>query len=752
VLRHFHSIPGLVAALLFAVVTLTGAALSVVPALERANVAGAAHASLDVATLAQRVTTHVADVTRLARRPSGEIVAYHEVAGEQQASIVDPSTGEVVGPYRPSPTVRWLTNLHRKLLLGDGGRLATGVTAAAMLVVALSGLALLARRMGGFRRLAGRIRGDAYQRVHNETARVALVGLTLSALTGLVMSLTTFGVIPEGGSTKLAPPASLPSVRGEGARPQPVGQLAALLAIDVSSLRQLTLPAPDEAEGTIEVTTSLGAGQIDPSTGAWLDWQSADAWQRLHGIVRMLHTGQGLWWLGLALGASSLAVPLLAVTGVVLWTRRRRAMPRLNDSIGSISPVSAHEADTVLLVGSENNSTWGFAHALHRALSEAGLRVHLAAMNDVATSYRSATRLFVLTATYGDGDAPASAVRFLSKLPQLAGRHDLACAVLGFGDRQFPRFCGYARTVDEAFAARGFDALLEMGTVDRQAEPEFRAWCARVSAALGLDLDIRYTPSLRRTISLELVARDDYGANAETATSVLRFVRAARTSIWPMRSTILARRGLPSFETGDLLGVVPPGSSVPRYYSLASASSDAVAEICVRRHPGGVCSSYLTGLVPGQTIEAFFCPHSQFRLANGTAPVVLIGAGTGIGPLLGFARHNAACRPMYLYFGARDEEHGFLYRDELARLVADGRLHALKTAFSRGGRRTYVQDRLVGDAQHLVELVAQGAQIMVCGGRAMAEGVALAWEGILDGSGLSVSQLKAQGRYVEDVY
>jgi sulfite reductase (NADPH) flavoprotein alpha-component len=66
--------------------------------------------------------------------------------------------------------------------------------------------------------------------------------------------------------------------------------------------------------------------------------------------------------------------------------------------------------------------------------------------------------------------------------------------------------------------------------------------------------------------------------------------------------------------------------------------------------------------------------------------------------------------------------------------------------------RAYVQDRLVADAQRLRELIAQGAQVMVCGGRKMAEGVAAAWERILSGTGLTVAQLRTQGRYVEDVY
>ncbi|MBO7782423.1 PepSY domain-containing protein [Burkholderia pseudomallei] len=778
-LRQLHSIPGLIAAALLIVVTLTGAALSIQPALERAAVAGSPRAPLDVATLAGRVSAQVPGVEKLVRRPSGEIVAYYAGADGPRASIVDPSTGAPLADYRPSPVVRWLTNLHRKFLLGDAGRIATGVTAAAMLFIALSGLALLAHRMGGWRRLAGPIRGDGLQRLHNETARVALAGLVLSALTGLVLSLSTFGVIPERGAASALALDARPGIAAAAKAPIPIAQMAALRATDWSTLRQLSFPAPDEPRSLIELKTTDGAGFIDPATGAALAYQPADGWQRLHALVKMLHTGEGLWWLGLVLGASSLATPLLAVTGVMLWARRRRAQPK------RAGDAPARDADTVLLVGSEGNSTWGFASALQAALAQAGRRVHVAPMNDGARGYPAARHVLVLSATYGDGDAPGNAQSFLPKLARLSAAQGASFAVLGFGDRQFPRFCGYARSVHDALVAKGLTPLLDLGTVDRQSEPEFRAWCARLGDALGLALDVRHAPTLPRTMPLTLVERDDYGGDPRAMTSVLRFAPAGRdgrtgradragrdehderdgrerrqereerledagrrAAWW----TAFARRRLPSFETGDLLGVVPPGEASPRYYSLASASSDGIVEICVRRHPHGVCSRYLTGLQPGDTIEAFVRPHARLRPHAGAAPVILIGAGTGIGPLIGFIRHNAARRPMHLYFGARNANDGFPYRDELDGLVRDRRLRALTTAFSRAERGAYVQDRLVADARNLRELVAHGAQIMVCGGRAMADGVARAWERILADSGSSVAQLKQQGRYVEDVY
>lgn len=735
-LRTLHSIPGLIAALLLVVVALTGSMLSVFPTLDRVQARAAS--GTDVATLAGRVSARVPGVETLVRQPSGTLVAYHLEGEMQQASVIDPASGAVLAPYRPSALQRWVRNLHRKLMLDDVGRVTTGIAAACMLFIVVCGLMLLARRMGGWKHLAGPVRGNTLQRLHNQTARVVVTGLVLSSATGIAMSLATFGLLPEGGAAD-----PFVDVAPSAATRIALARMPALQAVDVSRLQQLKLAAPGDAADVIELDTLDGAGSVDPATGAWLGYRELDAWQRLHATVRMLHTGDGLWWLGLLLGASSVTVPLLAGTGFPLWLRRRRNLPRLADN------AAAQGADTVLLVGSESNTTWGFAVALHAALTQAGLRVHTAPMNDLAAGYRHARRLLVLTATYGDGEAPEGARQFMARLARAPAPTDVAFAVLGFGDRQFPQFCGYAQQVHAALVAKGFGALRDPGTVDRQSEPEFLQWCEWLGETIGAALDIRYTPVRPRTTALKLVSRTDYGADPQTITAVLRFGPAVAAKGW---RSWLGISGLPAFETGDLLGVLPPGGGAPRYYSLASAASDGVVEICVRRHLEGACSTYLTGLRPGETIEAFVRPHEAFRPAAGAAPVILIGAGTGIGPLIGFIRHNAPQRAMHLYFGVRSPDDGFLYREELDGLIGERRLHTLATAFSRSTPRTYVQDRLLADAQRLRELIGHGAQIMVCGGRKMAEGVAGAWERILADTGISVAQLRMQGRYVEDVY
>jgi sulfite reductase (NADPH) flavoprotein alpha-component len=728
-LRTLHSIPALIIALLLVVVAGAGVALSIFPAFEHA---GAATGAVDVATLAARVDARLDGAETIMRRPSGVIVAYHLAGQAQRASIVDPATGEALADWQPPRAHRWLRDLHRTLLLrNDGARIAVGIAAACLVLVVVSGLFLLARRMGGWRHFAGRMRGDVLQRAHDETARIVFAGLLLTALTGVAMSLATFGLLPEGGDSEPF------GMHASGADRIELERMPALRSVDVAQLKQLKLADRDDPTDVIEIETAGGTGVVDPATGTWLWWQAADGWQRFHATVAMLHTGEGAWWLGLLLGLSSLTVPVLAATGFLLWLRRRRSLPRL------VGNAPLRDADTLLLVGSEGNTTWGFAIALHDALVRAGLRVHTAPMNDLRAWGARTRRLLVLTATYGDGAAPASASRFLARLGRMPPAAALEFAVLGFGDRQFPRFCGHAYAVHEALVAHGLHALAAPATVDRQSEPEFLQWCAWLARTLDRALDVRYRALLPPTTTLQVVSREDYGIDAQTRTSVLRLA--------PVREHGRRAR-LPRFETGDLLGVVPPGGVAPRYYSCVSAAADGRVEICVRRQPGGACSPWLADLQPGATLRAFFRAHEAFRLRAGSAPVVLVGAGTGIGPLVGFIRHNVAGRPMHLYFGARSKDDGFLYGDELQQLVADGRLRTLTTAFSRAIPRAYVQDRLLADAARLRELVVRGACVMVCGGRAMAEGVARAWEQILAGSGLSLPRLRAQGRYVEDVY
>lgn len=734
-IRAFHRWPGLLALALVTTLALSGAALSVFPAAERLA-APQVETGLTVATLADRIQAVYPGVEQIRRSPSGRITAYWFDQGAPGAAVIDPATGEGMGSADPNQVERWLTNLHRSLFLGDGGRIAMAAGAAAMLVLSLSGAALVARRAGGWRHWFAPLRGPIAGRLHVEIARIAVIGLVLSSTTALWMTASTFDLLPDGGAL----PATPTEVSGETGFA--LDQMATLLQTRVAELRELSFPYPGDATDVFTLKTDRGTGYLDQGDGALLAWADLTGWERLSETVYMLHTGQGAAALGLVLGLMALGVPAMGATGVLVWLAGRRGRPRIRGN------QPAGRAETILLVGSEGGSTWGFAATLHAALTEAGQSVHVGPMSGFAPErYARAERLILLAATYGDGAAPASAKGFLDRLSALERAPDMPLAVLGFGDRSFPAYCAFAMAVAAAAQGKCWPELLPLDTIDRQSPQDFARWGRALGSVLGLDLELSHQPVLPATKTLTLVSRRDYGAEVQAPTAILRFA-LPRATLWQR----LTGAGFARFTAGDLIGVLPEGSAVPRLYSLASGRRDGYIEIVVKKHAGGLCSGQLTALEPGGTVTAFLRRNPGFRPGRSRAPLILIGAGTGIGPLAGFVRGNGSRRPVHLFFGMRHPDSDFFYGEEFPAWKEEGRLTRLVTAVSRGARPHYVQDALRNEATQVAELIRNGARVMVCGGRDMAAGVAEALAEILAPAGLTPVVLKAEGRYVEDVY
>lgn len=731
-IRSLHRWFGLVAAALLTVIALSGTALSVFPTSEALTTPAAQQIS--VAELAARIQAVEPTVEQIRRAPSGLITAYYFDGDQPVSSVIDPATGTPVGSADTSGLERWLTNLHRSLFLGDTGRLIVAGGAAAMLTLALSGLLLLARRAGGWRHILKPAKGTGDRRLHAVISRLALPGLLLSSLTALWMTAATFGYLPEGAG---APP--FPS-EVSGTTGIQVASITVLQETPVGTLRSLSFPAAGDATDAFTIKTDAGGGYIDQGSGELLAWNDANWFDRVTNFLAMLHTGQGMAWLGLLLGLSALSVPILCWTGLAVWLRGR------GERRGASAP--ANHADTIILVGSEGGTTWGFAETLRKSLSEQGMQVHVGPMSSFDPArWTSARQLILLAATYGDGEAPASARGFIECFRRTPVRQGLSLAVLGFGDRSFPAYCGFAADVARAAEEKGWDTLLPYDTVDRQSPQDFARWGRDLARTLGLGFELNHLPTRPKAWELSLIARRDYGANVQATTVILRF-SLPKTSFRQR----LTGKAFPRFEAGDLVGVLPEGSDVPRFYSLASGTKDGFLEICVRKRPGGLCSRQLTALEPGQSVTAFVRSNPGFRPARGRKPVILIGAGTGLGPLAGFARANKASRPMYLYFGTRHPASDALYAEELSNWKTEGRLADVATAFSRTANPAYVQDILRKDGARIGKLIAAGGQILVCGGREMAAGVATALSDILAPQGVSLATLKAEGRYAEDVY
>ena len=749
--KALHRWLGLTVGTLAMVLGLSGAFLAFDP-VQQAWRAPAVPADLSAATLVERVTRTVPGAQEIRRLPSGGIVVFSFAGDQAQATYVDPADGRVLGPWQPSALPRWMKNLHRSLLLGDAGRWGAAGVALVMGLLSASGLVLLLRRMGGWRALAGRVHGTLAQRIHVLVGRVVLAVLALTSLTALTMSASTLGLVAleagtEPDAISVAPVAS--SATGQAALAG--AQLALLQNLRAQDLRKLNFPDAADPQDTWQVATAQGKAWIDRYSGQTLASQDNTVAQQVYDWALVLHTGEGAWLWAVVLALVGTCVLLFWLSGVAMWWQARGLAPHITGNS------ALAQADALIFVASEGGSTWGFAQTLQDGLRKTGHRVHTAALENFQTT--AATRqVFVLAATYGDGQAPAHASHALAHIATLSpGAVAIPVTVLGFGDRQFGTFCAFAEALEQAFRTPGWPTLLPLERIHQQSSQQFARWGEALAHALGEPLVLNHVPRVPPTTVLTLVSRQSF-AGAPGSTSKAPQAAAILRFSWPVQSlgARLRRQGLAHFVAGDLVGVVAPGSPVPRYYSLASGWQDGFVEICVGQTPGGVCSTHLLGLQPGDSIVAFIRANPGFALPRApwsVHPVVLIGAGTGVAPLAGFIRRNVKHIPMHLYFGGRDPRCDYYFGPEIQRWLDEARLTTLNTAFSRvpeGGG--YVQDAVRRDAERLRGLVGQGAILRVCGSRAMAQGVTEALNTVLAPLKLTVLQLKAQERFAEDIF
>jgi CDP-4-dehydro-6-deoxyglucose reductase len=126
------------------------------------------------------------------------------------------------------------------------------------------------------------------------------------------------------------------------------------------------------------------------------------------------------------------------------------------------------------------------------------------------------------------------------------------------------------------------------------------------------------------------------------------------------------------FEAGQYIDIILPGGR-RRSFSIVSPPHDSrLLELHVRRVAGGEFSARLFDEDMRSALLTIEGPLGQFAYRAGSAPMLMIGGGTGIAPLLSMLRHvieNGVERDITLYWGVRSERD--LYAQAtLAHLVA----------------------------------------------------------------------------------
>ena len=169
----------------------------------------------------------------------------------------------------------------------------------------------------------------------------------------------------------------------------------------------------------------------------------------------------------------------------------------------------------------------------------------------------------------------------------------------------------------------------------------------------------------------------------------------------------------------------------PRLYSIASSAAAVGEEAHLTVAPVrydlhgtkrcGVASSQLADRVqPGETLPVYIQHNPHFALPKDDAPIIMIGAGTGVAPYRGFLQEREVAGSggkSWLFFGERNFRSDFLYQAEWQQWLKDETLSRMDVAFSRdpGQPKVYVQHRMLEQAADLYAWIEDGAHIYVCG-------------------------------------
>lgn len=234
---------------------------------------------------------------------------------------------------------------------------------------------------------------------------------------------------------------------------------------------------------------------------------------------------------------------------------------------------------------------------------------------------------------------------------------------------------------------------------------------------------------------------------------------------------------------GELCVLAKP--LTPRFYSVSSSPEGAadpkivtvtVAQVEFTTGSGrvhhGLASTMLGNLQQGDlVVGSIRTLQGGFHLpANAKAPIIMVGPGTGVAPMMGFLqerehllKRKTQIGPAMLFFGCRSRHDDYVYEDELQGHLSSGALSTLHVAFSREGpQKVYVQDVIREQREEVWKLLQHPeSAIYVCGdARVMAPDVKRAFQHVVEscggrsgaGAANMIAAMVEAGRYLEDVW
>ena len=645
--------------------------------------------------------------------------------GNEVDAYVDPTTGKILGkPIEKSAFIEWITALHRSMFLKETGRLMVGAVSFLLLLIAISGVALIIQRQRSLAKFFTKVVKEYFaQYYHVITGRLMLIPVLVIALTGTYLCMVRFQLFPEH-------KAEHQEIKAPNETPvqQKIEDFALFKNTKLAEVKKIAFPFAEDPEEYYNFKLGDRELMVDQFSGKVLSEVKYPTTLVLENLSLDLHTGRtNMVWAGI-LGIACLNILFFIYSGFAI-TLKRRATKIKNKHKTS-------DAEFILLVGTENGSTLRFANAIHEQLIAQGKTSYLAQLNQYQV-FPKAKHLLVFTSTYGLGDPPSNANKALQLIDKFTQKHPVNFSVIGFGSRAYPDFCEFAKQIDEKLAAQAWaKPLTELHTVDDKSPIQFVQWVRTWSEQASIELAT--TPALyaKKPKGLQKMMVLD---RTEVLATEQAFILTIRT---PTRT---------KFTSGDLLAIYPANDSRERLYSVAKCQGNV--QLVVKLHPSGLGSSYLNNLKVGDTFKARMVANESFHQPK-NKPLAMIANGTGIAPFLGMILQSRKNADNHLYVGFRKETEMIKqHKLFLDQQIHNHKLKNYQIAFSREQNHCYVMDLIHNDASFLALLLSNGGVVMICGSLQMQQDVEKVLNEIcVKINGKSLTYYKEKGQLLTDCY
>ncbi len=646
--------------------------------------------------------------------------------GNDFKQFVNPITGKALGtPKEKSEFIQWITSLHRSLFLHETGRFIVGIISFLLLLISVSGTILIIKRQQGVRHFFAKINKDYFaQYFHVVTGRILLIPILIISLTGTYLFMIRFEIIPN----KEIEAQEVSSSANENSKQIELKDFPIFKSTLLADVDKIEFPFDSEdPEEFYKIKLKDRELTVNQLTGKVENETIYPTSKVLENLSLNLHTGRTNMLWAIILGIASLNILFFIYSGFAITLKRKATKIK--------NKYKTEDAETIILVGSENGSTLTFANKIHQQFLDAGEKSFLTELNQYKI-FPKAKKLIIFTSTYGLGDAPTNAKNFEKLINKIPQDQTINYSVVGFGSKAYEDYCAFAIRIDEILANQNWaNRLIEIKTINDRSPEDFTDWVnsfnekSEIKLATTSALYSEKTPKLK---NLKVVEKNNLKENDKT------FSLKISTN--------------QTFQSGDLIAIYPENDHRERLYSIGKV--DNKIQLIVKLHEFGLGSQFLNNLSINSTLKAKIVHNSTFHFPKKSKKVVMIANGTGIAPFLGMIDENSKKIETHLYCGFRhNNDTTKSYAEFAEKQIERNHLSKFNIAFSREENSEYVMDLVKKDANLFVETLQNGGTIMICGALAMQHDVEKVFEMICqEHLNKSFDEFKTNGQLLTDCY